>query len=113
MFDEILPTSTICATSRVSSSVTRRPATNFGSLPSAFIFSVISGPPPWTSTTRMPDVVQEHHVPDRDLEHGGVDHRVAPELDHHDRAAELLDVRQGLGQDFDLPHVVYFPLIST
>ena len=50
----ILPARTIWAISKVSLSVTRRPPTNFGSFPTAFIFSVISGPPPCTRTTRMP-----------------------------------------------------------
>jgi len=50
----ILPTRTIWAISSVSASVIRRPPTNFGSLPSACIFAVISGPPPWTRTTFIP-----------------------------------------------------------
>ena len=50
----ILPTRTICAISRVSGSVIRSPPTNFGSLPIARIFAVISGPPPCTRTTFIP-----------------------------------------------------------
>jgi hypothetical protein len=50
----IFPTSTIWAISSVSGSVIRRPPTNFGSLPIAFILAVISGPPPWTRTTFIP-----------------------------------------------------------
>ena len=48
------PTSTMRAMSRVSASVTRRPSTNVASRPSRFIISPICGPPPWTTTGRMP-----------------------------------------------------------
>ena len=49
-----LPTSTILATSMVASSVTRRPSTNFGSMPSRAMCLLISGPPPCTTTGFMP-----------------------------------------------------------
>src|SRR5712692_1393420 len=50
----ILPTRTISTISTVSSSVTRMPPTNFGSLPSRFMSAPIWGPPPWTITGSMP-----------------------------------------------------------
>ena len=50
----ILPVSTIFTTSMVAPSVTRSPLTNFGSMPRRFCHEEISGPPPWTSTGRMP-----------------------------------------------------------
>src|SRR5881392_3602764 len=50
----ILPTRTISTISTVSSSVTRMPPTNRGSLPSRFMRAPICGPPPWTMTGRMP-----------------------------------------------------------
>ena len=49
-----LPTSAIRTMSTVSSSVTRRPSTNSGSLPSRRMRSVICGPPPCTTTGFMP-----------------------------------------------------------
>ena len=49
-----LPASTIWAISAVSLSVTRRPFTNLLSTPIFSITSLMSGPPPWTSTTRTP-----------------------------------------------------------
>ncbi len=49
-----LPTRTMRAMSRVSASVTRRPSRNSDSLPRRAISSPICGPPPWTTTTRMP-----------------------------------------------------------
>ena len=51
-----LPASTISTTSIVSRSVYRRPPTNFGSLPTLASISLISGPPPCTSTTLIPTV---------------------------------------------------------
>ena len=50
----ILPVSTIFTTSMVAPSVTRNPLTNLGSMPRRFCHEEISGPPPWTSTGRMP-----------------------------------------------------------
>src|SRR5690606_28329401 len=50
----ILPASTICTISIVSSSVTRSPLTNRGSLPTRCIHREISGPPPCTSTGLTP-----------------------------------------------------------
>ena len=50
----ILPVSTIFTTSMVGPSVTRSPLTKRGSRPSRFCQSEISGPPPWTSTGRIP-----------------------------------------------------------
>ena len=38
----------------VSWSVTRMPLRNFPSLPIFFSMALISGPPPWTTTTLMP-----------------------------------------------------------
>ena len=49
-----LPTSAMRTMSTVSASVTRRPSTNSGSLPSRRISSVICGPPPCTTTGFMP-----------------------------------------------------------
>ena len=49
-----LPARTICTMSTVSASVTRRPSTNSAFLPRRFIMSLISGPPPCTSTTFTP-----------------------------------------------------------
>ena len=49
-----LPTSTMRAMSRVSASVTRRPSRNSDTLPSRSMSSPIWGPPPCTTTTRMP-----------------------------------------------------------
>ena len=49
-----LPQSTDWTTSMVTSSVYRRPSTKRLSWPSFFSMSLISGPPPWTTTTRMP-----------------------------------------------------------
>ena len=50
----ILPASTIMAILAVSASVTLKPFTNSVFLPTAFSVSVISGPPPCTSTTFIP-----------------------------------------------------------
>ena len=50
----ILPASTICTMSAVSLSVTRSPSTNTLSFPIFLSISVISGPPPCTSTTLTP-----------------------------------------------------------
>jgi hypothetical protein len=50
----ILPPRTISTISTVSSSVTRMPPTNFGSLPSRFMSAPICGPPPCTITGLMP-----------------------------------------------------------
>ena len=49
-----LPTSAMRTMSMVSSSVTRRPSTNSGSLPSLRINVLICGPPPCTTTGCMP-----------------------------------------------------------
>ena len=49
-----LPTNTMRAMSSVSASVTRRPLRNSGALPSRSIREPICGPPPWTTTVRMP-----------------------------------------------------------
>ena len=48
------PASTIRTTSAVSASVYLKPPTNRLSMPRRFSISLISGPPPWTRTTRMP-----------------------------------------------------------
>ena len=48
------PASTICTISTVSRSVTRKPSTKLLFLPTRWSISVISGPPPCTSTTLMP-----------------------------------------------------------
>ena len=48
------PTSTMRAMSTVSASVTRSPSRNSGTLPSRSIRSLICGPPPCTTTGRMP-----------------------------------------------------------
>jgi hypothetical protein len=50
-----VPPNTIFATSSVLSSVTRRPATMTGSRPSSLLTAFIWGPPPWITTTRMPN----------------------------------------------------------
>ena len=49
-----VPAKAIFATSRVSASVTRRPATISGAMPSRWLSSVACWPPPWTSTILMP-----------------------------------------------------------
>ena len=49
-----LPQSTCWTTSMVSRSVYRRPSTKWDSLPIFFSMSLISGPPPWTTTTWTP-----------------------------------------------------------
>jgi hypothetical protein len=49
-----LPTSTMRAMSRVSASVTRSPSRNSGCLPRRSMSWPICGPPPWTTTGRMP-----------------------------------------------------------
>ena len=54
MSELTLPISTIWATSSVSASVTRRPSTNSVSLPMRRSHSPICGPPPCTTTGRMP-----------------------------------------------------------
>ncbi len=51
---EILPAKTILTTSRVSSSVTRRPLTSRVSSPSRSASCVACAPPPWTAVTRIP-----------------------------------------------------------
>mmetsp|Transcript_37436 Transcript_37436/g.105685 ORF Transcript_37436/g.105685 Transcript_37436/m.105685 type:complete len:255 (+) Transcript_37436:257-1021(+) len=48
------PTSTISTRSMVGPSVTRRPFLKFGFMPTFSSHELISGPPPWTSTGRMP-----------------------------------------------------------
>src|SRR5437588_1095361 len=48
------PTRTIFATSTVASSETRRPSTNSTGIPSRCMYSVIPGPPPWTTIGFMP-----------------------------------------------------------
>ena len=48
------PRSTMRAMSTVSASVTRRPPRNSDTLPRRFIRSVICGPPPCTTTGRIP-----------------------------------------------------------
>src|SRR4051794_32542092 len=50
----ILPTRTMRATSRLSASVTRRPSRNSGTIPSRSMSALICGPPPCTTTGRMP-----------------------------------------------------------
>ena len=47
---------------RVSASVTRRPSRNSGTLPSRSMRSLICGPPPCTTTGRMPDRAHQHDV---------------------------------------------------
>src|SRR5262249_19145212 len=54
MSEFTLPSRTIFATSTVSASDTRRPSTNFTSIPSRSMCFVISGPPPWTITGFIP-----------------------------------------------------------
>ena len=54
MSELILPSRTIFATSTVSGSETRRPSWKRTSMPSFSMYSVISGPPPWTITGFMP-----------------------------------------------------------
>lgn len=57
--------STSSATSRDASSVTRTPATFLGVIPLRSISSDISGPPPWTSTTRHPPATNSATSPAR------------------------------------------------
>ena len=57
-----LPMSTIRAMSTVSASVTRRPLRNSVTLPSRAMSSLICGPPPCTTTGRMPTSAHEHDV---------------------------------------------------
>ena len=75
-----LPTSTMRAMSSVSASVTRRPSRNSGSLPSRAMSSPICGPPPWTTTGRMPTARMQHDVRGERLGERGVDHGVAAVL---------------------------------
>ena len=49
-----LPSRTIFATSTVSASETRSPSWKRTSMPSRSMYSVISGPPPWTITGFSP-----------------------------------------------------------
>mmetsp|Transcript_122560 Transcript_122560/g.341580 ORF Transcript_122560/g.341580 Transcript_122560/m.341580 type:complete len:299 (+) Transcript_122560:107-1003(+) len=51
-----LPIKTIATTSMVAASVTRKPPTNFGSMPTLASQELISGPPPCTSTGLRPRV---------------------------------------------------------
>ena len=94
-----LPTSAMRTMSTVSASVTRRPSTNSGSLPSRRMRSVICGPPPCTTTGFMPTSrMSTTSVANRSASVGVV-HRVAAVLDHDGLARELADVRQRLGED--------------
>ena len=54
MSELILPSRTIFATSTVAASETRRPSTNLTSSPRRSMYSLISGPPPWTITGFSP-----------------------------------------------------------
>ena len=58
-----LPASTIWTMSAVSLSVTLRPSTNSLFLPTRDSMSVISGPPPWMSTTLMPTMLSSTASP--------------------------------------------------
>ena len=95
----ILPTSTISTISIVSSSVTRMPPTNVGSLPSRFMRAPICGPAAVHDDRVDADQVQEHHVQRERLLEVGVLHGGAAVLDDERLAAELPDVRQRLQQD--------------
>ena len=94
-----LPASTMRATSSVSASVTRRPSRNSGSMPSRAMRSPICGPPPWTTTGRMPTARSRTMSAANECAQGVVDHGVAAELHDDGRAREGLDVGQRLDQD--------------
>ncbi len=94
-----LPTRTIRAMSSVSASVTRRPSRNSDSLPSLAMSAPIWGPPPWTTTTRMPDRVHEDDVLGELHGEQGVGHGVAAVLHDDRRPPEASDVRQRLDED--------------
>ena len=96
-----LPISTIWAISRVSASVTRWPSTNSVVLPSRPSHSPICGPPPWTTTGRMPTWCISTTSAANWAEQLGRRHGVAAELHDDDRAPEALDVRQRLEQHLD------------
>ena len=93
-----LPTSTMRAMSSVSASVTRRPSRNSLSLPRRAMSSPIWGPPPCTTTGRMPTGLQQHDVLGEAVGQLGVDHGVAAVLDHDGRAEEPPDVGQRLDE---------------
>ena len=106
-----LPTSTMRAMSSVSASVTRRPLRNSVSLPRRAISSPICGPPPCTTTGRMPtaristtswanEASASGPVGRRRRSVAGARRvqRVAAVLDDDDLAPEAPDVGQGLDQ---------------
>ena len=109
------PTSTIFATSTVAASLTRSPLMNSTGSPSRFMYAVISGPPPCTTTGTQADVLQEHHVAREVLAQRRVLHRRPAVLDDHRLAGELPHVRERLQEGSDVPavHVVYSALIVT
>ena len=83
----------------VSASVTRRPSRNSGSLPSRAMRSPIWGPPPCTTTGRMPDGVHQHDVLGEAVGQVRVDHGVAAVLHDDGGAEEAPDVGQRLDED--------------
>src|SRR5687768_11460240 len=130
----ILPTSTISTISTVSSSVTRMPPTNRGSLRSRFMSAPICGPPPCTMTGLMPthaarslaqplhqradrraapvhddgidaDQLEQNDVEGEGLLEVGLVHGRAAVLDDDGLAAELPDVRERFHEDLDAAHV--------
>ena len=91
------------------------------------MYSVISGPPPWTITGFEPDVLEQDDVAGELVAQRRLAHRRAAVLDHHGAAVELADVGKRLEQRLDaaggggalapprfaLAHVVYSAFSST
>ena len=65
------------------------------------MYSVISGPPPWTIDRVEPDVLEQDDVGGEGLAQRLLAHRRAAVLDHHGAAVELADVGQRLEQRLD------------
>ena len=88
------PAYTILATSSAASSVTRRPATIRGSWPSRRLSAEACGPPPWTTTSRMPSDESSASCVGDLVEHLGVAQHVAAELHDEDLVAVGADVAE-------------------
>ena len=99
------PTSTMRTTSIDCSVVTRRPPRNSLGMPSRVSIEEICGPPPCTTTGKMPQVRRKTMSSAKARRQRVVDHRVAAVLDHDDVAVELLEPRQRTGEDGDLLRV--------
>ena len=98
----IEPASTISTISTVFWSVTRRPPSNFDSMPILASIAPICGPPPCTTIGLTPDCFKQRDVAGKGLAELGIAHGVAAIFHDHGLVLVALHVGQGPGKQSSL-----------